>query len=602
VLYVTSEVQQYIAHLEELLEHGAVNEAEIACVGLVRRFPREMRFKEAYFRTLHKQAKYQAALIQANSLLSSNPRSGRYLHWRAMCMVSLGNLEHASEDLQKAYEINPKDHAVALDFAKMLSALSRRHRAISVLNDLLAVKPEAKVKMPAIFELLNLYVRSSLYREAATLFKGNVKLCRAHLPSLVNGFRAQAALSNVDAALAILKEICSKREWRGEGMFQEAIYRLELGQPKRAGQLFDLLTETWPENLSYMSHAQMHFPSLERHDRVAKTWGDPLGRLTPKGDALKAGEKSALAFCHGYAAKAKGDSDRFYEFIKVGHAELVNDSGKNAKKASELVLHRLQDGDATFTSKLESAAVAKVPTKRGFFFIVGVPRSGSTLLQQVLLTSPDQKVIDIGESGIISDLYQTGIECGFAEPNAKAGNFIEQSIESRLDIQEAQFIIDKSLQNIAFARTLLEWAPNSRIIICQRDAVQVIFSILSNNLVDQGWAHDPSTIIAYIDAVKRQTDVALKYGERVYLHEHDAFVSDPTGMVDQLAVFTGLNVSSKSIDRLDSLANRVSTASQGQVRGGIQSKHHELPARFIDDLTPFADKYQWLKDALVVYR
>ena len=127
-------------------------------------------------------------------------------------------------------------------------------------------------------------------------------------------------------------------------------------------------------------------------------------------------------------------------------------------------------------------------------FIVGLPRSGSTLIEKIISSS---KVIPLEETQI---LFNTLTD--FKNRNIKM-NSIDSLINrynkfKNIDIYKNRFT-DKSLENFEFVDLIKKTIPNAKIINCIRDPKSSIISILKNNLISIPWAHQIVDILEYFD-------------------------------------------------------------------------------------------------------
>ena len=128
-------------------------------------------------------------------------------------------------------------------------------------------------------------------------------------------------------------------------------------------------------------------------------------------------------------------------------------------------------------------------------FIVGLPRSGSTLVEKIICSSKS-KIRSFEETQIFfNKLRKIEIEnkklksiddilCNYKK--FKNGNF------------EYRFT-DKSLENFEFINLIKKTLPNAKIINCIRDPKESIISIFKNNLISVPWAHRMCDILKYFD-------------------------------------------------------------------------------------------------------
>ena len=108
---------------------------------------------------------------------------------------------------------------------------------------------------------------------------------------------------------------------------------------------------------------------------------------------------------------------------------------------------------------------AKGETK--YIFIVGMPRSGSTLLENILLTN--KKIFSIGESTIFED---------------KLMKWFKKDISSKFKYETTRklILLDKNLFNFKYVGYICKLLPNAKVIHCVRNPLDNLYSIYKANL------------------------------------------------------------------------------------------------------------------------
>ncbi len=123
-------------------------------------------------------------------------------------------------------------------------------------------------------------------------------------------------------------------------------------------------------------------------------------------------------------------------------------------------------------------------------FLVGMPRSGSTLFHQILSSHPD--VRGVGESGIIERL----IHSQPADLNIQDGKSALWSQERLVslkqdylqalpdDVVKTPFIVDKSLDNVYLLGPILRAFANAQVLLCARNPLDSILSCYFSSFRD----------------------------------------------------------------------------------------------------------------------
>lgn len=205
------------------------------------------------------------------------------------------------------------------------------------------------------------------------------------------------------------------------------------------------------------------------------------------------------------------------------------------------------------------------PTDWTPVFIVGVPRSGTTLLAELIARHP--QVCNRGELGWLQVVAQrlSLTPPGQREPFEEAAALYTAQL--RQDDSDAHWFIDKQPLNLLHVDLIMALWPNARIIHCQRDARDTALSLWSQSFHDQAhdYAYDFSDIAAVIQGCRRlMSHWSECYPASIRTVKYEALVAAPDESVMSLMDWLGLPAHSLA-DRVQ--ANHgISTASAWQAR------------------------------------
>ena len=136
-------------------------------------------------------------------------------------------------------------------------------------------------------------------------------------------------------------------------------------------------------------------------------------------------------------------------------------------------------------------------------FIVGMPRSGTTLTEQILASHP--QVLGIGERGFAAQAFQrlrqltnqaaASAVLDQARPEHVrqiARRYLEQleALKRKLGKPEARYVVDKMPENYAHAGWIRVLFPNARIVYARRDLRDVALSCWLTQFGQIRWACD----------------------------------------------------------------------------------------------------------------
>jgi tetratricopeptide (TPR) repeat protein len=221
-------------------------------------------------------------------------------------------------------------------------------------------------------------------------------------------------------------------------------------------------------------------------------------------------------------------------------------------------------------------------------FIVGFPRSGSTLIEQILASLPG--VQGLGETGALADV---AADVGQAPPRKLAARYLEAVRTAGWD--GASRFVDKTLENYLHVGAIARMLPNAVILHAVRDPIDTGFACFR-----QLFASGNETLydLADIAAEYRRYQTMMDHWARVLPDRvvdvgYEALVADPEGEIRRLVTqAAGLPWDGAAL-RFFEREGAVATASAAQVRRPIYAtsvqrwrRHEAALAPLIEGLGP----------------
>ncbi len=226
-------------------------------------------------------------------------------------------------------------------------------------------------------------------------------------------------------------------------------------------------------------------------------------------------------------------------------------------------------------------------------FIVGMFRSGSTLLESILSMKND--VYDLGE---INFLEESFFESKKSEQEINLAKLYWKKINNKTKLN---ITTNKNLFNYQFTGIIANRIPNAKIIHCFRHPLDNILSIYRAHFA--GGNEYSSSLVdsakVYLDQEELMTEYKNRFGSKIYDLNYDKLVSNPNQEIKLLISWLGWKWEDKYLSpHLN--ARSVTTASNVQVRSPINTKslggwknYKEMLRPAIEILTK-TDKYKKL--------
>jgi hypothetical protein len=204
-------------------------------------------------------------------------------------------------------------------------------------------------------------------------------------------------------------------------------------------------------------------------------------------------------------------------------------------------------------------------------FIVGMPRSGSSLVEQMLASHPE--VYGAGEGSRLRALFEQA-DLETVDTNLPGvESRIAAAVVDRLRRISAQAtrILDKDLANFLNLGTIHRVLPRARIIHCRRDSLDTCFSAYTKLFLgDLNFSYDLTELgryfVGYHSLMEHWRAVLPR---QVFLEiDYETLVSEPQTQTRRLVDFLGIPWNDACLRFFES-RRKVSTASVTQVRRPI---------------------------------
>ena len=581
--------------------------------------------------------RYQQQFVQAQDYLKQlfecNLEHGRGHQEQGYLLREQGLGQQALAAFQRATQINPALEAswrAQADLAKVLDRPDLAQQPLAQLKRLKAM-PKALVAITDLLAQGKIVKAEVLCRQVLERQPRNVEAMRllAGIASQIGAMQeAEILLENAcqfDSSNSQLQidyiQLLRKRQ-----RFHEAL--------QQAGKLL----ETDPDNPQFQSIYAIEAmqagdinTALEYFDKVLKQLPDDTGTITAKGHAHKTAGNTAEAiacyqaaasvnpeFCEAYyalanlktyrfgaeeinamlaleplsmrlldkvylsfaLAKAYEDGKKFeqsFQFYQQGNALKKQQSGYNANSMSD----ELQKQSRFFTAQRCANLNGCGDPAADPIFILGLPRSGSTLLEQILSShSQVEGTLELPNILAYSKelrRYQVdGEKLGYPEVIAELDEQVLTDLgsryleETKVYRQQSPFFIDKMPNNFRHIGLIKLILPNAKIIDARRHPMACCFSGYKQLFAEgQEFSYSLSDMGQYYTdyvALMEHWDNVLP-GQVLRVH-YEQVIDDLEGQVRRILDFCGLPFESACLS-FHETKRSVRTASSEQVRQPI---------------------------------
>ena len=227
-------------------------------------------------------------------------------------------------------------------------------------------------------------------------------------------------------------------------------------------------------------------------------------------------------------------------------------------------------------------------------FIVGMPRSGSTLLESILSMNND--VYDLGEVNILEESF---LESKESNKELNLAEIYEKKVKDKTNLE---ITTNKYLYNYQYAGVIAKNIPNSKIIHCIRNPLDNILSIFRAHFA-KGNTYASSLVDCaniYLNQEAIMSEYKNRFRTKIYDLNYELLVMHPKREIKSLIFWLGWKWDDNYLaPHLN--PRSVSTASNVQVRSPINTKSLRGWQKYKEMLKPAMeiitqnDKYKDLK-------
>lgn len=327
--------------------------------------------------------------------------------------------------------------------------------------------------------------------------------------------------------------------------------------------------------------------------------GDPdlaaMERLLPGMERAEPALRARFLYGLAKAWHDSGDFERASAFYAQGAALRRQDEKWNPEALNVFADGLIRD---FVPQRLKALAPSRV--ERPALFVNGLPRSGTTLVEQILASHAD--VADGGEVNLLrAALIATGdhslggalaYQRGFAgdDPWGALAAVYFRLLEERF--RTDRLVVDKTLGQSRFMGLLLHVLPGARVVWMRRDPEDTALSCFRTYFTaGVPWSWSLDDIGRYFRIEDRlHAHWSAMFPEQILTVPYQSLVTDPRAWIPRIAAHCGLEVQQPMFE--SHLTERgVLTASVQQVRSPISTDHIGLSIAYSAQLEPFRRSY-----------
>ena len=429
------------------------------------------------------------------------------------------------------------------------------------------------------------YFRIYNYSSAIECIKKSIELKE---PDTLNlNFLAEIFLASNDykEAIKVLNKILEKDKNNAASLFKLAKIYLEIGELEKAEKYFNEAVKCDPTNFEI----QYELSKINKKYLTA----DLLKNLEKKQITQDTNNLNNVFSKLIIAENCKNNKN--FESELGNLTEAHNLYLQKRERAANQEFNYFTNLLPKFISKTKDKKF-KIDCDLKPIFIMGLPRSGSTLIESVISSNNDKIEIG-GEVGAISkvfyseniisnyDLKELKFNFNFKKEDFEKLKFsiLKQYQELKINTNN-DFFTDKSLENFLYIELISKIFPKAKFVYCKRNKYANFLGILKVFLPNLLWSHSTQKIINIMNLYENNLKKIINENKiKIKIIELENFSNNPIDVSKDLFNFLGIDWNNKILENAKSQNKRIQTVSNLQVRKKISK--HDLA--YLDDYFPF---------------
>jgi tetratricopeptide (TPR) repeat protein len=492
------------------------------------------------------------ALSDFKKVISLNPNFGLAYNYAALCYIEIGNFEHAISFLNKAIKLDPYLLEARVNLGSCFRDLGRFKEALIQFDHALAVSHSKEIFHQLIADI---HIKLLKFDEAK---QHHLKAIEINPSNFMNYFL-----------------LGSDFLWAGDRLNASKNFRKAIELNK--------------------NYAQAYY-GLSRAEKISDL--DPLTINVLdllKDDALSKSDHVYLNFFMAKIYENLHDSDLFFKHLHQGNflkKQITNFSIKEFINTLR-VAHGIYK-NSFFDFNNRSNNLSSSSSNVNLIFIVGMPRSGTSLLEQIL--SSDPLIFGAGE---ISTLHTLFFDLFSQSPEKidlfkKLDHIKNRYLNHISAMTDKKFVTDKLPLNFLWLGYIKYIFPDAKFIHISRDPIATSFSIYKTLFSDGAleFSYDEDDIINfyhfYQDTMKFWNDFIkndiLNIG-------YEDLVNNPKDQTQLIFSYLNLKFDDSVLD-IENNKRSVLTASDLQVRNPIYKGSSESWAPYKKYIEKFINEFK----------
>ena len=503
-------------------------------------------------KTLGRLVEAEASYRRAVEIMPSYAKAHNNL---GVVLKELGRLDEAKEGYNLAVALEPKNAKAHYNLGITLKELGRSEEAEVSFRQAILLKPDYAEALNnlgiTLKELGRLEDAEAAYMQAIALKRGYADAHNNLGVVLKELGRFDEAVASCKQAIALKPHVAQSHKNLG------ALLK-DLGKFDKAAASYRRAIELKPD----YAEAHMHLASIKTFKEQDEQYSKMLEIYYDKNICEE--DRCQINFGLAKACEDLGSLEQAFAHYKAGNEQrkmlLKYNINQDIKLFSQIKSNYSKIDQISLASDKLSEDIMPV-------FIVGMPRSGTTLVEQII--SSHSEITGAGELAYVAQ-FGAEIAAGSSVVNENAVYAFRHKYLTKLKaVSYGNLIVtDKMPHNFLYLGLLAAAFPEAKIIHVKRNPAAVCWANYKQYFVSKnlGYCYALDDIVNYYGLHENLIDFwASKLGERIYNLDYERLTVDQESETRRLIDYIGLTWDEKCLSPQDN-ERGVATASNLQVR------------------------------------
>jgi len=536
---------------------------------------------------LHQAGRTKEAEGLYRQVLAAKPDHAAALHFLGLLLHQTGRSAEGVALIEKSVRAAPHNPDFLNNHGSVLRDLGHAAAAADCYRKAVAARPDHAAARDNLGTVL---AQLGRFSQAEEVFRGTIGRNPFHMRARIGLAETLQETGRLDEAVAVFREALAIRP--GDAGILHGLGAGLMGKGGLAGAAEGCrraLAAAPRQAKSWLMLSQVRRQETADADLAA------IEALHEEAEADSL-DRMQLSFALGKVNDDLGAFDRAFDYFAEGNAIRRKRVAYDAERTRAEFAVMKETFDAAFFEKRKPGPIADDTP----IFVVGMPRSGTTLVEQIIASHP--QVFGAGELSILKAAVAKGfppdMKGGFpAGVRALPDKAFAEAGQAYLDMLHERFagfrhVTDKMPGNFMLVGFLHMMLPGAKIIHCARNPVATCLSIYKTHFRGDGhlYSYDLAELAdfhtLYADLMEHWRTVLPGVVHDV---RYEDFVADQEGETRALIEYLGLPWDDAVLS-FHTAERQVRTASAVQVRQPMYKGSVELWKRYGDRLKPLIER------------